>query len=172
MKGSTKRIEQVILAPSAAMTIRDEALRSVDGNETGGLLLGQVDTDATAWVRSAGDPGPAAVHRPAFFLRDLHHAQRLAAEAFARDGSESIGEWHTHPDATPTPSARDRHTYLRFLTDPQLCFDAFVALIIVAPAGVWHQPEAHAWVCSHRVAEHVPLTITSDSTVRPTGETR
>lgn len=38
------------------MTIRDEALRSVDGNETGGLLLGQVDTDATAWVRSAGDP--------------------------------------------------------------------------------------------------------------------
>jgi integrative and conjugative element protein (TIGR02256 family) len=174
MNGGTERIEQVVLAPAAALTIREEALRSADGNETGGLLLGHVEEQptASAWVRSAGDPGPAAVHRPAFFLRDLHHAQRLAAEAFARDGSEWIGEWHTHPGASPIPSARDLHTYLGFLTDPRLRFDAFVAVIVVAQAGVWYQPQAHAWVCYHRTAVRVPLTLMSDSATQPAGEAR
>jgi integrative and conjugative element protein (TIGR02256 family) len=158
-----RRIERVVLAPAAATTIRDEALRSADGNETGGVLLGHVGTDTAARVRSAGDPGPAAVHRPAFFLRDLHHAQQLATQAFARDGSEWIGEWHTHPGAEPVPSARDLHTYLGFVADPQLRFDAFVALILVAPAGTWHRPQAHAWVCYPHAAEPVPLAIVSDS---------
>ncbi|MEH1130792.1 Mov34/MPN/PAD-1 family protein [Micromonospora sp. CPCC 206061] len=123
-------MERVVLAPRAATTIRDEAQRSADGNETGGLLLSHAD-DTPAWVRSAGDPGPAAVHRPTFFLRDLRHAQQLAADAFARDGGEWIGEWHTHPGAAPIPSARDLHTYLGFLADPQLRFNAFIAVILV-----------------------------------------
>lgn len=76
-----------------------------------------------------------------------------------------IGEWHTHPGAAPIPSARDLRTYLGLLADPKLGFDAFVALILVAPAGTWHQPEAHAWVCHHHAAEQVPLTIQSDPTL-------
>ncbi|MEU8422133.1 Mov34/MPN/PAD-1 family protein [Micromonospora sp. NPDC048835] len=157
------QIERVVLAPAAAATIRAEALRSADGNETGGLLLGHPDASATVWVRSAGDPGPAAVRRPSFFLRDLHHAQRLAAEASARDGSVWIGEWHTHPGALPLPSVRDLHTYLGFLADPELKFGAFLALILVAPNGTWHQPTAHAWACYHHAVELVPLTIMSNS---------
>jgi integrative and conjugative element protein (TIGR02256 family) len=154
---STDRIERVLLTPTAATTIHNEAQRSADGNETGGLLLGHIGPDATAFVRSAGDPGPAAVRQPSFVLRDLHHAQRLAAEAFARDGSMWIGEWHTHADAAPMPSARDLHTYLGFLADPELRLGAFVA-IILAPTGTWHQPEAHAWVCYRHAAEQKPLT--------------
>lgn len=154
------RIARVVLASTAATTIRNEALRSYDGNETGGILLGHIG-DATAQVRHAGDPGPAAVHQPAFFLRDLHHAQQLAAQAFAQDGSEWIGEWHTHPTAEPVPSARDLHTYLGLLADPQLRFDSFISIILVAPAGTWHQAQAHAWVCYPHAAAPVPLAIST-----------
>jgi integrative and conjugative element protein (TIGR02256 family) len=169
VNSGTIRIERVVLTARAATTIRKEARRSIDGNETGGLLLGHAD-EQTAWVQSAGDPGPAAVHRPNFFLRDLHHAQRLAADAFARDGSQWIGEWHTHPGAGPIPSARDLHTYLGLLADPQLRFHAFIAVILTATAGTWHLPQAYAWVCYHRTALQVPLTVMSDATARSTGE--
>jgi hypothetical protein len=83
----TTRISLVVLLADAATTMRDEAVRSSDGNETGGLLLGRVEPNGTAKVRHAGGPGPAAVRSPAFFLRDLYHAQRTAANAFALDGS-------------------------------------------------------------------------------------
>lgn len=160
MKNGTGQIERVVLASAAATTIREQARRSADGNETGGILLGRADA-ATMWVRSAGDPGPAAVHRPSFFLRDLHHAQRLAAEAFAHDGSEWIGEWHTHPGGAPIPSALDLRSYLGFLADPLLRFDAFVAVILISPARNWHRPEAYAWVCNDNVAVRVSLTVMS-----------
>jgi integrative and conjugative element protein (TIGR02256 family) len=154
------RIKRVVLASTAATTIRNEAVRSYDGNETGGILLGRID-DGTAHVCRAGDPGPAAVRQPAFFLRDLSHAQQLATQAFAHDGSEWIGEWHTHPAAEPVPSTRDLHTYLGLLADPQLRFEAFISIILVALAGAWYQAQAYAWVCYTHAAEPVPLTIST-----------
>jgi integrative and conjugative element protein (TIGR02256 family) len=157
MNGGIDRIEQVVITASAAAAICDESVRSADGHETGGVLLGHIGTNA--WVRHAGGPGPAAVHRPNFFLRDLHHAQRLAAEAFAHDQSVWIGEWHTHPRAGPIPSTRDLNTYLSLLADPQLRFEAFIALIVVAPDDTWCRPEAHAWICYDHAVEPAPLTI-------------
>ncbi|MCW3814450.1 Mov34/MPN/PAD-1 family protein [Micromonospora sp. DR5-3] len=155
----TARVGRVVLSPAAATTIRDEAARSDDGNETGGLLLGHIEPTGTAQVRYAGGPGPAAVRRPAFFLRDLHHAQRVAADAFARDRSMWIGEWHTHPRAAPTPSDQDLRTYLGFLDDPELGLDAFITIILTSRTGAWDRPEAHAWICYRHAAEHVPLIL-------------
>lgn len=157
MNGDVARIEHVVITANAAAAICAESVRSADGNETGGILLGHIDTNA--WVRHAGGPGPAAVHRPTFFLRDRHHAQRLAAEAFARDQSTWIGEWHTHPAAGAIPSTRDLNTYLSFLADPQLRFEAFIALIVVARDNTWCRPEAHAWICYDHAVEPAPLTI-------------
>jgi integrative and conjugative element protein (TIGR02256 family) len=162
LKSGRTRIGRIVLEPAAAEMILKESRRSADGNETGGVLLGDFTADGSARVPVAGGPGPAAVHRPAYFLRDLQHAQRLAAEVFADTGSEWIGEWHTHPGADPIPSTRDLNTYLGFLADPELRLDAFVT-IIVTPAGSWHQPQAHGWVCYPHLAESVPLTVSSDS---------
>lgn len=68
------------------------------------------------------------------------------------------------PGSAPIPSARDLHTYLGVLADRQLRFNVFIAVILVAPAGTWHRPEAHAWFCYHHTALRVPLTIMSDTT--------
>ncbi|WP_158289924.1 Mov34/MPN/PAD-1 family protein [Micromonospora sp. S4605] len=155
----TVRIGRVVLAPAAATTIRDEAARSRDGDETGGLLLGYIEPDGTAHVRYAGGPGRAAVRGPAFFLRDLPHAQRLAADAYARDGSMWIGEWHTHPGTAPAPSDRDLSTYLAFLDDPELGLDVFIAIILTSPTAAWDTLQAHTWTCYQSGAELVPLVL-------------
>jgi integrative and conjugative element protein (TIGR02256 family) len=154
-----QRVHRVRVSESALATIRYEATRSSDGNETGGILLGHVHPDGTAEVRHAGDPGPVAVRRPTFFLRDLHHAQQLAAEAFDRDGSVWIGEWHTHPTTAPIPSDRDLDTYARLLADPDLQFHVIISMIISASDHLWDAPISRAWACYPDRAEPVPMVL-------------
>jgi integrative and conjugative element protein (TIGR02256 family) len=139
-----RRLE-VHISSTAADTIRAEALNSRDGTETGGILLGTADLPLIT-VRHGGKAGPAAVRQPAYFLRDLAHAQHLAAEAWASDRSVWIGDWHTHPLTPPTPSKRDLHTYAQLLADADLAFTAFLALIISAAQPDWRRLEARAWI--------------------------
>lgn len=163
-------IRQVQLSAAAAATVRCEAARSQDGNETGGILLGQLHGGGIAEVRCAGGPGPVAVRQPTFFLRDLDHAQHLADEAFTRDGCVWIGEWHTHPATAPTPSDRDLATYARLLADPELSFEAFVS-IIVAGERDWRHPIAHAWACYPDRAESIPIVLGTQRTAAHTSRT-
>jgi integrative and conjugative element protein (TIGR02256 family) len=150
---------QLRLTATAAATIREEALNSRDGTETGGILLGSADHPHFL-VRQAGRAGPAAVRLPAFFLRDLAHAQRLAAEAWDTDGSVWIGDWHTHPRTPPTPSERDLHTYAQLLADPELAFTAFAALIISPARPDWLHLKARAWI--YRTGHVASVTIVVD----------
>jgi integrative and conjugative element protein (TIGR02256 family) len=111
----------------ALTSIAREALRSADGLETGGILLGDDGTDGIG-IRHAGGPGPNATRGERTFLRDLDHARRLADSAWL-DRSQWIGEWHTHPTGGLSPSEVDLHSYMRHLHDPELGFDRFVAII-------------------------------------------
>lgn len=138
--------------------IRSEVAAAPDGLETGGILLGK-DTNDGVTIGVAGDPGPNAVHKPTRFLRDLNHAQRIAAAGWEHDQSVWVGEWHTHPRADPMPSAIDLDSYLRHLTDDELGFDRFIS-IIVRPS---HEPPVAAcWVVTRDAATLTPLTIESD----------
>jgi integrative and conjugative element protein (TIGR02256 family) len=154
------QIQRVHLTAAAHAVISRECGRSQDGNETGGILLGELHDDV-AEIRVAGGPGPAAVRQPTFFLRDLGHAQRLARDAFTRDGSIWVGEWHTHLAAAPVPSERDLATYAGLLADPDLAFETVVAIIAVA-SPQWDRPTAYAWACSGNQAVAVPLILVAD----------
>lgn len=66
----------VKVAPTALSTITQVALRSRDGLETGGILLGTDNLEGIS-IRHAGDPGLEAIRRENFFMRDLNHARRL-----------------------------------------------------------------------------------------------
>lgn len=109
--------------------------------ETGGILLGHGREDFTVIV--AGGPGPHAVRQPRFFLRDLDHAQRLAADAWDADGSQWIGDWHTHPCGPPHPSPADLRAVDEVLRDPALGLDAFLTVVVA-----WHVDvgwSVHSW---------------------------
>lgn len=136
----------VEIRPGVAARIAELAVASADGAETGGILFGRgPDATGVIVVEGAGDPGPRADRRADFFLRDLEHAQRLAAEAWERDKAIWVGEWHTHPKGPLQPSPRDLHTYVALMTDAALEFRAFVSIIVV-PDPDWTTPRLLPWV--------------------------
>ena len=146
-------VSAVVILPSAIDAIRAEYTAVTDGMETGGILLGHV-TDGTALVRYAGDPGPRAVRRRDFFLRDLDHAQELADAAFDTDGSIWIGEWHSHVEAPLVPSKRDLTTYALLLADDELGFDILISLIVgESDDGIL----VTAWGCTPTHTTELPI---------------
>lgn len=145
----TPAVQRIVLFPHAAKTISQVVATTHDGRETGGILLGALGPDGTAHVRHAGDPGPAAVRTPVYFLRDRAHAQQLADTAFERDGSIWIGEWHTHPATEPVPSTRDIETYQMLLADPELEFSVIIAIILGRlPLAPTPGLSMMAWACT------------------------
>lgn len=118
--------------------------------ETGGALFGQADGSR---VLHAAGPGPRAQHGARFFQRDLAHTQEIAEQLYRSDGSHWIGEWHTHIDVPPVPSEADLETYLRHVTDPDLKFDRFLALIVSLSGTV---PTLAGWSVEHR-GSHIVL---------------
>ncbi len=130
----------------AAARISELAGTSADGAETGGILLGRgPDANGLIVVEQAGDPGPKSDRRPDFFLRDLAHAQQLAAEAWEREKAIWVGEWHTHPKGPIQPSPRDLNTYVALMTDAALEFKVFVSIIVI-PDPDWTTPRLLPWV--------------------------
>ncbi len=113
-----REVTPVTITDVALSAIAREALRSVDGLETGGILLGDDATDGIV-IRHAGGPGPKATRGERTFMRDLDHARRLADSAWSEDRSQWIGEWHTHPTGGLSPSEVDLHSYMRHLHDPR-----------------------------------------------------
>ena len=147
----SRSLPDVTITADAAALISHEALRSHDGLETGGILLG-LSTPDRALIRHAGGPGPAARRAEATFHRDLKHAQFLAAQAWETDGSQWIGEWHTHPRTSPT----DLQSYLRHLHDPDLSFVYFVSIIVVLQRD---QLAMATWIIDRSQARSVALTV-------------
>lgn len=140
------RTPVIRLAARAAEIIATEAPTSVNGSETGGILLGH-DRDETITVTRAGDPGPRAERRPDGFLRDLTHSRRLADEAYDEDGSVWVGEWHTHPTGSGVPSRIDKETYGRLLVDPELGFRRLASIIVIpCPEHGWSELVLAAWI--------------------------
>src|SRR5579875_2417323 len=115
MPGSLMNIR---MSTSAFDAVADEAPRSRDGLETGGALFGfDADSYGPTLITHAAGPGPNAVRKRDFFLRDRQYTQAVADAAYADCCARWVGEWHTHPDGPPTPSDRDLKSYLTHLDD-------------------------------------------------------
>lgn len=119
-----------MISPECGHAIAQYARRSDDGLETGGALFGVDRADGVLELRHATDAGPNAVRRRDYFLRDLAYTEREADRLFALDGSEWVGEWHTHLGAALIPSVLDMTTYQRHLVDSELGFSRFAAVIV------------------------------------------
>jgi integrative and conjugative element protein (TIGR02256 family) len=126
-------VRLISITAKALHTIRTESLRSSNGLETGGILLGTDSPECAPMILVAGLPGPKAIHRPQYFSRDTEYAQRLANDAWAESRAQWIGEWHTHPEGQASPSAADLNSYAGHVADSELAFDRFFSLIVTSP---------------------------------------
>lgn len=94
--------------------LKEEAVRMAP-LESGGVLLGWgVDDDEVVVAGTVG-PGPSATHRRNRFEPDTRWQRRQIAEAYERSGRvhRYVGDWHSHPGGSSTPSHRDRRTARR-----------------------------------------------------------
>jgi integrative and conjugative element protein (TIGR02256 family) len=147
---------KVLMPAHARRMMMQEARRSTDGKETGGILLGfEAWNDRRCWVTQVGDPGPQAERSATRFCRDLEHAERLAEAAYAIDGSQWIGDWHTHPGGPPRLSSTDLRSYREALADSDL--EAFLAILLLPGDGGWNEPGAYGWRVTPRAVAPVPI---------------
>lgn len=135
--------------------IEGEARCSVDGRETGGILLGFGGDERGYWVTQAGGPGPAAVRSATRFVRDLAHSEVLAEAAYHLDGSQWIGDWHTHLGGPARLSDIDLGSYRRVLDNSDL--DLFLAILALPSATGWRCPRLSCWAVSAERVDPVAL---------------
>jgi proteasome lid subunit RPN8/RPN11 len=110
---------QIRLRPDVIAAIRREAAdiaRSDVWKETGGALLGHIDTAArVAWVTSAESPpeGMWSAHAGVGFDLDPVRAHIDARCSTSRGMLRFVGMWHTHPGGPALLSGRDHETMTR-----------------------------------------------------------
>lgn len=96
----------VVFSTKAIAAIVDATKRKPDC-ETGGILIGHYSDDLTcAWIDDATGEPPGSQSGRTWFLRGQRGLRKVLA-TFWRDGRYYVGEWHSHPHSSPTPSAPD-----------------------------------------------------------------
>lgn len=99
-----------------AVTLSEDARRDIilmteasPKSETGGVLIGYVDSERRAHVIRATGPGPNAEQSAYRFSRDVDYVQSELEQAAGELGERGayVGEWHSHLVADPRPSTTD-----------------------------------------------------------------
>lgn len=133
------------------MEIETEAYRTWP-LETGGILLGYLDTNDELVIRFASGPGVNAKHTRTTFTPD-HETQMVYLDRmYAKYGNiaDYVGDWHTHPGKSPALSFLDCRTLCRIAHSTTLTMKPPV--MIIAGGGGYSQP----WdLRAHVHKEHV-----------------
>lgn len=101
-------VKEIVICSSARKAMYAQVEASPQA-ETGGILIGYRSTSGAAVVLEATPAGTAATETPFLFERDAEFVQARLNEAAVRLGvrGQYLGEWHSHLEARPRPSARD-----------------------------------------------------------------
>jgi integrative and conjugative element protein (TIGR02256 family) len=120
--------------------------------ETGGLLMGYHTADCLEVViTDIVGPGPDAVHASDAFTPDYPYHERMVAELYESSGGTTtyLGDWHTHPGGTPSPSKTDTAALRQIARSPEARAPEPIMGIAAGPdpwrLAVWQLPLAHRW---------------------------
>ncbi|MBZ9813833.1 Mov34/MPN/PAD-1 family protein [Mesorhizobium sp. CA7] len=96
--------------------IESSVERGHPSREAGGILLGSYRGDH---IEVSGFTTPYPQDRRSFALFDridpLHQSSALRTWQQSTGTDTYIGEWHTHPEASPSPSWLDRRTWRKLI---------------------------------------------------------
>lgn len=106
----------VLVHDEVVELIRSRVERGPTSRETGGILLGSYRGDH---IEVSGYTTPYPRDRRSFALFDridpLHQSTAMRTWQQSAGTDTYIGEWHTHPQALPTPSWLDRRTWKKLM---------------------------------------------------------
>lgn len=120
----------VYFAPGVIQTFSRHCQRYPRQPESGGILLGRRRSKHFEVVY-ATTPYQSDEQSPTSFLREPDGHQVVATDLWTASGGEVgyVGEWHTHPEAKPTPSSIDRREW-RLLTHRRVRAAPMVTAIV------------------------------------------
>lgn len=100
--------------------------------EAGGILLGRVYIDGRVFVEKVTAPSKWDRAGRYFFDRSKVVAQRAVNATWRESDGHVIylGEWHTHPEASPTPSLRDKIMIRNMRWQTQMEIDFLITVIV------------------------------------------
>lgn len=132
----------VVKVVSDALTqmllFRQEA---ADSREAGGVLLGRhILGCRDIIIDEVTSPAPADRRRRLSFHRSHAYHQQVIDNRWrtSRGTCQYLGEWHTHPEASPTPSPVDFSDWRRRLQVDQFAGDALLFIIVgTVGLGAW-----------------------------------
>lgn len=106
-------------------------------HESGGILLGQV-TSGNVYLMKASAPNQFDRSSRTTFDRDKHIAQIIIEYEFLNSGNKTIylGEWHTHPEAIPSPSTVDV-SMIKDQFKKNKLNEPFLILLIQGQSGIY-----------------------------------
>lgn len=128
------------LGPKALSALLQYRQLGPDDTEAGGVLLGRyLIGTCDVVVDQVTEPMPGDRRTRASFHR--HHAGHQAAidRAWTASGSRFawLGEWHTHPELTPTPSPTDRRDWRRRLQRDVFEESLFFLIVGIEVISAW-----------------------------------
>lgn len=116
--------------------------------ETGGVLIGFVDSQNRAVAVRATGPGPKAIRNDKEFHRDIEYIQSELDQAASELGKKGvyIGEWHSHLVADPQPSPKDIESLFGISKAPNYLTRCPVMLIAGFDPDSQKVTNLHSWV--------------------------
>lgn len=123
------RVKRIVLSSAAKAALKSYA-EAKPKVETGGVLIGYEDS-GTVHVFEVTDAGPHAEETPVRFRYDADHVNAWLKDAADRLGKRGqyVGEWHTHLEPNPRPSARDIESLTDIAAAPNFLTDEPVMII-------------------------------------------
>ena len=131
MKVKFESMGTIVVRAAALQALRSYRQRP-RAAERGGVLAGY-RARGRRWVITHVSPPSARSLAGLFWVRrDRKDAQRFINRVFAEtDGVVNyLGEWHTHPESRPTPSACDRKMLSDLLANSRLEIDFLLGAIV------------------------------------------
>lgn len=133
--------------------------------EAGGLLLGRyiLDSDDLV-VDDLSTPVRGDTRARTRFIRSKRH-QRFVDEAWAKSNGTRVylGEWHTHPEAIPSPSFEDLRSWRGHLGDRRIYGEVLVfAIVGTEVVGIWQGDrlnctvERAGYLALHEIERQMP----------------
>ncbi|MEQ5815177.1 Mov34/MPN/PAD-1 family protein [Marinobacter sp. NFXS11] len=138
----------VELSDSVLAHFNKHAQHTDESPEAGGQLFANIAKDGSHWVvTSATGPRPSDKRSRFLFKPDRRIERREIHAEFVR-GNHYVGDWHTHPQRSPQPSASDTLSMAEIF-EKSIHQLPGVLMIIV---GI-HPPPEGIWISLHNSRE-------------------
>ncbi|MBM5573167.1 Mov34/MPN/PAD-1 family protein [Deefgea sp. CFH1-16] len=123
----------LVIMPSVVIRLLAHRQLYWNSKEAAGVLIGERRGPHLV-IQDISEPGEGDIRSRFSVDRQGPHHQIAVDKAFAQSSGtlQYLGEWHTHPEDQPSPSAKDLSSWRRHLVDSEQ-----MLLVIVGREEIW-----------------------------------